>query len=87
MPFGDVFFSQKAVESRRTFKVYSIDVTLMRGFCFVGKVILKHLVNHLLEGDATQTIVRMDATVRCNGEVEQQRRVAAYGFIIGVHQL
>ena len=29
----------------------------------------------------------MDATIGSNGEVEQERGVAAYTFVIGVHQL
>ena len=57
-----------------------LDLRLLR------QVGLEHLVNHLLKGDAAQRVRGMDASVGRDGEVEQQTRVAAHRFIIGVHQ-
>ena len=83
----DVFFYEEAIEGCRFLKLDEGRIPLGTYLCFLAEVGLKHFVNHLFERDASQAVVGMDAAIGSNGEVEQQCRVAAHRFIVGVHQL
>ena len=78
LPFGDSFFSQETVKCRWFAEINDGCIAFADDLCLLSKILLKHLVDHLLKGYATQTVIRVDATIRGDGEVQQQRRVAAH---------
>ena len=83
----DILLRKEAIKGGRFTKVDHCLIPLGLRLCLFRKVCPKHLIDHLLKGDATQTVVGVYASIRCYGEVEQQRRVTTHRFIIGIHQL
>ena len=91
MSLSDILLHKESVEGHRFLEVDnggSLAICISCGLSgsLARQVGLEHLVNHLLEGYATQTVVGMYASVGGNGKVEQQGGVAAHRLVICVHQ-
>ena len=78
LTIADILLCKETVHGCWALEVDDGYIAVLTDFSLLGEVFLKHFVNHLLEGDATQAVVGMDATIRRNGEVKQQGGVSAH---------